>query len=45
MKITLTSSPFGGVKESGLGKEGAHDGTDEYCITKFVALGTARPKV
>lgn len=34
-------SPFGGIKESGYGKEGGRQGTDEYTITKFVAVGTS----
>ena len=32
-------APFGGVKESGIGREGAHQGLDEYLETKFVCLG------
>jgi len=31
--------PFGGMKESGIGREGSHDGLDEYLETKYVALG------
>ena len=31
--------PFGGVKESGLGREGAAEGLDEYLETKFICLG------
>lgn len=31
--------PFGGVKESGLGREGAVEGLDEYLETKYVCLG------
>ena len=31
--------PFGGIKESGLGREGAHHGVDEYLETKYVLLG------
>lgn len=31
--------PFGGVKESGLGREGAAEGLDEYFETKFICLG------
>ncbi len=39
---TLISSayiPFGGVKESGQGREGAHHGVDEYLETKFLCFG------
>jgi succinate-semialdehyde dehydrogenase/glutarate-semialdehyde dehydrogenase len=31
--------PFGGVKESGLGREGAAEGLDEYLEPKFICLG------
>ena len=31
--------PFGGVKESGLGREGAAEGLDEYLETKFINFG------
>lgn len=32
-------SPFGGVKQSGLGREGAAEGLEEYLETKFICLG------
>lgn len=32
-------APFGGVKESGLGREGAEEGLEEYLETKFICLG------
>jgi succinate-semialdehyde dehydrogenase/glutarate-semialdehyde dehydrogenase len=31
--------PFGGVKQSGLGREGAQEGLEEYLETKFICLG------
>jgi succinate-semialdehyde dehydrogenase/glutarate-semialdehyde dehydrogenase len=31
--------PFGGFKESGLGREGGHEGLDEYLETKSVVVG------
>lgn len=31
--------PFGGIKQSGLGREGASEGLDEYLETKFVCVG------
>jgi succinate-semialdehyde dehydrogenase/glutarate-semialdehyde dehydrogenase len=32
-------APFGGVKQSGFGREGAHQGIEEYLCTKYVCLG------
>ncbi len=37
--ITTVEAPFGGVKESGLGREGGHQGIDDYLDTKYVCLG------
>lgn len=37
--ISTEVAPFGGVKTSGLGREGARYGLDEYLETKYVALG------
>jgi succinate-semialdehyde dehydrogenase / glutarate-semialdehyde dehydrogenase len=37
--ISTTEVPFGGVKQSGLGREGGHQGIDEYLETKFLCLG------
>jgi succinate-semialdehyde dehydrogenase/glutarate-semialdehyde dehydrogenase len=31
--------PFGGVKESGIGREGSHHGIDEFVEIKYVAIG------
>jgi succinate-semialdehyde dehydrogenase / glutarate-semialdehyde dehydrogenase len=31
--------PFGGIKQSGLGREGAQEGLEEYLETKFICLG------
>jgi succinate-semialdehyde dehydrogenase/glutarate-semialdehyde dehydrogenase len=31
--------PFGGMKESGLGREGSHEGLTEFLETKYVLLG------
>ncbi len=38
-KFTGPSIPFGGMKQSGLGREGAHQGLDDYMETKYVCLG------
>ncbi|MGV9669361.1 NAD-dependent succinate-semialdehyde dehydrogenase [Gordonia sp. NPDC003504] len=32
------AAPFGGVKQSGIGREGAAEGIDEYLTVKYVAL-------
>ena len=32
-------TPFGGVKESGVGREGGTYGIDEYLEVKFVCMG------
>lgn len=37
--ISTELAPFGGVKESGLGREGADIGLEEYLETKYVNLG------
>jgi succinate-semialdehyde dehydrogenase/glutarate-semialdehyde dehydrogenase len=36
--ISAASVPFGGVKESGYGREGGADGIDEYLDTKYVLV-------
>ena len=37
--ISTEVAPFGGVKSSGLGREGARDGMDEYTETKYTLIG------
>ncbi|MBZ8139219.1 succinate-semialdehyde dehydrogenase (NADP(+)) [Rubrivivax gelatinosus] len=37
--ISTAEVPFGGVKQSGLGREGARQGIDDYLETKYVCLG------
>jgi succinate-semialdehyde dehydrogenase/glutarate-semialdehyde dehydrogenase len=37
--ISTAEVPFGGVKESGLGREGSHHGIDEYLELKYMAIG------
>lgn len=37
--ITAQAAPFGGVKESGYGREGSHWGLDEYLHTKYLCQG------
>lgn len=36
--ISDPAAPFGGVKQSGLGREGAHDGLLEYVETQYIAV-------
>ena len=37
--ISTAEVPFGGVKQSGLGREGAHHGIDDYVEVKYLCLG------
>ncbi|KOR32412.1 succinate-semialdehyde dehydrogenase [Achromatium sp. WMS3] len=37
--ISTEVAPFGGVKQSGLGREGSHYGIDEYLEVKYLNLG------
>ncbi len=37
--ISVEVAPFGGVKQSGLGREGSKYGVDEYLEIKYVSLG------
>jgi succinate-semialdehyde dehydrogenase/glutarate-semialdehyde dehydrogenase len=36
---TTVQGPFGGVKESGMGREGGPNGLDDFLETKFVSIG------
>lgn len=37
--ISNEVAPFGGVKESGIGREGSHYGIDEYLSIKYLCMG------
>ncbi len=37
--ISTELAPFGGVKESGLGREGSHHGLEEFTELKYVCVG------
>ena len=37
--VSSPEAPFGGVKESGLGREGGKYGLDEYMECKYVCMG------
>jgi succinate-semialdehyde dehydrogenase/glutarate-semialdehyde dehydrogenase len=32
------AAPFGGVKQSGLGREGSHEGIEEFLEMKYLAM-------
>ena len=36
--VSDPAAPFGGVKQSGLGREGSHEGLLEYTETKYIAV-------
>jgi succinate-semialdehyde dehydrogenase/glutarate-semialdehyde dehydrogenase len=37
--ISTANAPFGGMKESGIGREGAHYGIEEYVEVKYLCMG------
>ncbi|MRW90120.1 NADP-dependent succinate-semialdehyde dehydrogenase [Duganella sp. FT80W] len=37
--ISNEVAPFGGVKQSGLGREGSHHGIEDYLVIKYICLG------
>ena len=37
--ISTEVAPFGGVKESGIGREGGRQGIDEFLSTKYICMG------
>ena len=41
--ISTEVAPFGGVKHSGLGREGSRHGLDDYMELKYLALGGVQP--
>jgi succinate-semialdehyde dehydrogenase / glutarate-semialdehyde dehydrogenase len=38
--VSNPAAPFGGVKQSGVGREGGHEGINEYLNVKYVAVHT-----
>ncbi|MCP3029801.1 NAD-dependent succinate-semialdehyde dehydrogenase [Halobacillus sp. A1] len=36
---SAAQAPFGGFKESGMGREGGHHGIEEYLETKYISIG------
>ncbi len=37
--VSTATAPFGGIKESGLGREGSHHGIDAYTEIKYMCMG------
>jgi succinate-semialdehyde dehydrogenase/glutarate-semialdehyde dehydrogenase len=37
--VSNEAAPFGGVKQSGLGREGSHYGLDDYLVVKYLCVG------
>jgi succinate-semialdehyde dehydrogenase / glutarate-semialdehyde dehydrogenase len=40
--VSTPSAPFGGIKHSGLGREGGRVGIDEYLETKYISIPIRR---
>ena len=41
--ISTEIAPFGGVKQSGLGREGSRHGMDDYLVIKYICMGGIAP--
>jgi succinate-semialdehyde dehydrogenase/glutarate-semialdehyde dehydrogenase len=39
--VSNAAAPFGGVKQSGIGREGSSEGIDEYLTTKYTFIPRA----
>jgi succinate-semialdehyde dehydrogenase/glutarate-semialdehyde dehydrogenase len=37
--LSTELAPFGGIKESGIGREGGTEGLEEYLETKYACIG------
>jgi len=42
--VSTTEAPFGGVKSSGLGREGGRQGLDDFMETKYICMGGITPE-
>ncbi|MCX7208861.1 MAG: NAD-dependent succinate-semialdehyde dehydrogenase [Burkholderiales bacterium] len=42
--ISTAEAPFGGIKQSGLGREGSHHGIEDYVEIKYLCLGDIKQK-
>ena len=41
--ISNEVAPFGGVKQSGIGREGSHYGIEDYLVVKYINMDCLRP--
>lgn len=41
--VSSAETPFGGYKQSGIGREGGHFGMDEFTQIKMCAIGLSPP--
>jgi len=37
--LSNEAAPFGGVKQSGMGREGSYYGLDDYMVVKYMLMG------
>ena len=37
--LSVETAPFGGIKQSGIGREGSHHGIDEFVELKYICIG------
>ncbi len=42
--VSMIEAPFGGVKESGIGREGSKYGLDEFMEVKYLCFGGLKDK-
>ena len=40
--VSNPAAPFGGIKHSGVGREGGYEGIEEYLETKYCAVSLLR---
>ncbi len=43
--ISTEVAPFGGIKESGLGREGSKYGIEDYIELKYLCMGISQPSI
>lgn len=36
--MSNAAAPFGGIKQSGIGREGSHEGIEEFLSTKYTFI-------